>query len=122
MKIRHLLLLLATLWCSVAFATNRQDAEIALAQADTAVRAAESADAAQGAPADLRSAQGNLVAARGALERRNWTDSAMNAEKANADADLAAARSREKRATAATAEIEASVETLRREVGRSGGR
>lgn len=121
MKLRYPLLLLATLWCGVAFATDRKDAEIALAQAETAVQSAESADAATAAASEMRLAQNNLVAARGALERRNWTDSAMNAEKAKADADLAAARSREKRATAATAEIEASLQTLRREVGRSGG-
>ncbi len=120
MSPRHVLLLSAALWCGSAFAADRQEAEIALAQAETAVQAAVSADAATAAPIDLRSAEDNLVAARGAIERRNWTDSAMNAEKAKADADLAAARSREKRASAATAEIQASVDTLRRELGQGG--
>ncbi|MFZ1722167.1 MAG: hypothetical protein WAT76_00920, partial [Dokdonella sp.] len=63
---------------------------------------------------------GHLAAASGALERRNWEASAMSSEKAVADANLAAARAREKRATTATAEIEASVETLRREINRPG--
>lgn len=117
---RHAFVLLAALCCGSAFAADRQEAEIALAQAETAMQSAVSADAASAAPIDLRSAEDNLVAARGAMERRKWTDSAMSAEKAKADADLAAARSRAKRATAATAEIEASVETLRRELGNGG--
>ena len=117
---RYALLLLAALLCGSAFAADRQEAEIALAQAETAVQSAVSADAASAAPINMRAAEDNLASARGAMERRNWTDSAMSSEKAKADADLAAARSREQRATAATAEIEASVTTLRRELGRGG--
>jgi hypothetical protein len=41
----------------------------------------------------------------------------MNAEKAKVDGDLAAARSRQQRAAAATAEIEASVRDLRARIG-----
>lgn len=117
MRARHTLILMAAL-AIPAFAANRGEAEVALAQAETAVQSAAAADAARDAATEMHSAEDNLVAARGAFERRKWTDSAMSAEKAKADADLAAARSREKRATAATAEIEASVATLRRELGR----
>lgn len=120
MKIRLVFLLVATLWCGFAFASDHDKADIAFAQAQTSVQAAVATDAATYAPVDLNAAQNNLAAARGALDRRKWTDSAMSSEKAQADADLAAARAREKRATAATAEIEASVETLRRELNRAG--
>ena len=120
MRIRLVVLLLATLWCSNVFASDRDKANIVFAQAQTAVQAAEATDAATYAAVELNSAQANLAAASGALDRRNWEASAMSAEKAKADADLAAARAREKRATAATAEIEASVETLRRELNRPG--
>lgn len=114
---RYALILMAAL-ALPAYAADRGEAEVALAQAETAVQSAAAADASRDAPAEMRAAEDNLVAARGGFERRKWTDSAMSAEKAKADADLAAARSREKRAVAATGEIEASVATLRRELGR----
>ena len=120
MKIRLVMLLLATMWCGSAFASDRDKANIIFAQAQTAVEAAEATDAATYAAVEMHSAQTNLAAASGAMDRRKWNASAMSSEKARADADLATARSREKRATAATAEIEASVETLRRELNRSG--
>ena len=58
-----------------------------------------------------------LLAARDAYDDREWTDSVLDAERAQADGDLAAARSRQHRAEAATAEIERSVEALRTEMG-----
>jgi hypothetical protein len=117
MKFRYALILMAAM-AFPALAADRGEAEVALAQAETAVQSAVAADASRDAPSEMRAAEDNLVAARGGFERRKWTDSAMSAEKAKADADLAAARSREKRAVAATREIEASVATLRRELGR----
>ncbi len=120
MRIRLVLLLLSLLWCGLAFASDHDKADIVFAQAQTSVKAAEATDAATYAPVELNAAQSNLAAARGALDRRKWNDSAMSSEKAQADAELAAARAREKRATAAMAEIEASVETLRREINRPG--
>ncbi len=120
MRIRLVLILLALRCCGSAFAADRDAANIFFAQAQTAVQAAEAADAATYAAVELHSAQSNLAAASGALDRRQWELGAMSSEKAVADANLAAARAREKRATAATAEIEASVETLRREINRPG--
>ena len=114
------LLLLPLLWGGVALASDHDDADIAFAQAQTAVQAAEAADAAADAAGDMNAAESNLAAARGALDRRDWDASVMNSEKARADANLAVARARQQRATAATAEIEASVETLRRELNRPG--
>ncbi|MBL0162223.1 MAG: DUF4398 domain-containing protein [Xanthomonadales bacterium] len=120
MRNRLILLLLAALWCGSAFASDRDKSNILFAQAQTAVQAAEASDAATYAAVEFHSAQSNLAAASGAMDRRQWEASAMSSEKAKADAELAAARAREKRATAATAEIEASVETLRREINRPG--
>lgn len=120
MRIRLALLLLATLWCGTAFASDHDKANVIYAKAQTAVQSAEAADAATYAPVDLNAAKSNLASANGAMDRHNWEEGAMSAEKAEVDANLASARSREKRATAATAEIEASVETLRREINRPG--
>jgi hypothetical protein len=121
MKSRLAFLLFAACSCSTALASDRDAANIVYAQALTAVQAAEAADAATDAPNALNDARAHLAAASGALDRRNWRSAAMSAEKGRADADLALARAREKRAGAALAEIEASVETLRVELERAGG-
>lgn len=116
-----MLVLLAAAWSTVAFAaTKEQEARVAIAQAETAVEAAENADASTSANVELRAARDNLTAARGASERRKWGDSVLNAQKAAADAGLASARSRQARATAATSEIEASLETLRQQLTQPG--
>ncbi|MFI4970868.1 MAG: hypothetical protein ACHP7D_11745 [Lysobacterales bacterium] len=101
----------------LAHATDRKDAELELAQAATAVQGAQSADAQTYAVAEMDTARAMLAAAQDAFDRGAWTDSAMNAEKAKVDGDLAAARSRQQRAAAATAEIEASVRDLRARIG-----
>lgn len=115
------LVLLAAVWSTAAFAASKeQEARVAIAQAETAIDAAENADASTYANLELRAARDNLTAARGASERRNWTDSALSAQKAAADAGLASARARQARATAATNEIEASLETLRQQLMQPG--
>ena len=115
---RILLALIASLaFSGRAFALDSSDADLALAQAERAVQAAERDDAARYAPADLATARALLLAARDAYDDREWTDSVLDAERAQADGDLAAARSRQFRAEAATAEIERSVEALRTEMG-----
>ena len=105
----------------VALAVNRDDAELSLATATTAIQAAENADAARYATDDLRTAQDGLALARGNYDRRDWEDVILAAEKARADADLAAARSRQHRAEEATAEIDATIATLRTQLGVTGG-
>lgn len=110
------LTLLAMLWSSSALADTEDQAQVAIAQAATAVEAAENADAATAASAVMRAARDHLTAARGAWQRESWEAALMAAQKAKVDANLAGARARQKRATDATAEIEASVETLRRQI------
>lgn len=115
------LILLAAVFSTTAFAASKeQDARVAIAQAQAAVQAAENADAGTAANVELRAARDNLTAANGAIERRKWDDSVLNAQKAEADAGLASARARQTRATAATQEIEASLETLRQQITQPG--
>jgi len=101
----------------VSFATDRRDAELAMTEANAAVESAERADAAQFAGADIGTAHDMLASAQNAYDHRDWTISIFDAENAKADADLAAARSRQLRAEEATAEVERSVRTLREQLG-----
>jgi hypothetical protein len=101
----------------VCAAATHEQAQLALERAHTAYESAQQADAARDAPAAMNTARNMLTAADGASQRRNWTDAWLNAEKATADANLASARSRQMRAEAATAEIEASLETVRAQLG-----
>lgn len=118
-----LLLVLVTilLFAGGVSAAERSDAELSLAQASTAVQTAERDDAARYAADDLVTAHSMLSAAQDAFEARAWTDSAIYAERARVDGDLAAARSRQHRAEAATAEIERSLDTLRAQLASHGG-
>ena len=61
------------------------------------------------------------ASARSAYDHRDWTESAFDADNAKADANLAAARSRQHRAEATTNELETTVRSLREQVGVTGG-
>jgi len=98
-------------------AFERKDAELAMTEAGTALQTAERADA---APPDMNIAHDMLSNAQAAYDRHHWQESVFFAENARADADLAAARSRQHRAEAATAEIERSVRALRDQTGNGG--
>lgn len=120
MKRLSLLLFLAAVWSTAACATNKEDARVAIAQAQAAVHAADNADATTAANTQMRAAKDNLTGALGAQDRRKWDASVLSAQKAVADANLASARARQQRATSATKEIEASIETLRQQATQSG--
>ena len=110
--------LLAALAVSgAAAAVDHDTAQLELTQAVTAVQSAERDDAARYAPADLDEAHAMLDSATRAADRRNWDDAALYAERAKVTGDLASSRSRQQRAEAATAEIERSVDSLRRQLG-----
>lgn len=104
-----------------AFGMDRKDADLAMAEAGASIHAAESADAAEYAPTDLNTAHDMFASAQAAYDHRNWTDAAFAADNSRADANLAAARSREHRAEATTNELEQTVRSLREQVGASGG-
>jgi hypothetical protein len=107
--------------CGVAQAIDRDEAQIELAQATTAVQAAERDDAARHAPADLGEAHAMLDEAIHAADAHAWADAARYSERAKVCGDLASARSRQHRAEAATAEIERSVNALQAAVTSGGG-
>lgn len=110
-------LLLAAALPGIGQAATHEQAQLALERAHTAYESAQQADATRDAPAAMNTARNMLTAADGAWERRNWTDSWLNAEKATVDANLASARSRQVRAEMATTEIEASLNTVRAQLG-----
>lgn len=104
----------------MAHAVGREQAQVELAQATTAVQAAERDDAARYAAADLDEAHAMLDSARGAVESRDWRRTALYAERAKVCGELASAVSRQKRAEAAADEIRRSVDALRAQAGRGG--
>jgi hypothetical protein len=105
----------------LAAQAGRSEAETALTQATGSVAAAERAGATRNASVEFQVARDLFGQAQRACEDRKWDDCETAAEKARADARLAEARSRQRRAEEATAEIEAAVETLRSELARRGG-
>lgn len=109
-------LLLMTLPLAV-HAVDRNDAQMAMTQADTAITSAEHADAAINAATTLKTARDMFANAQSAFDRRRWQESVFNAENATADANLATAQSRQHRAEAATAEIETAVRSMREQLG-----
>jgi hypothetical protein len=113
--------LAATLALSGPAFAGRQDAELSLTQARSAVAAAERAGAMQTAPVDFGVARESLSRATYLFDEREWDDVPLAADKARADARVAEARSRQVKAEAALAEVEASIETLRAEIARNTG-
>ncbi|MBO9661453.1 DUF4398 domain-containing protein [Dokdonella sp.] len=115
-----LLSLLLVLYGGIAQAADRKDAELALAQASTAVQAARRDDAQTYAPADFATAQTTLNTSLEAFDARAWTNSLIYAERARVDGELAGARSRQVRAETAATELERSLDTLRAQVSAGG--
>jgi hypothetical protein len=103
-----------------AFAAEKHRVEVALAEAHSAVEAAVRAGAPEHATNDFNLAQDDMARPERAFDARDWTHATMDAEKAKADAVLAAARTRQDRAETATAEVEATVHRLREELGMPG--
>ncbi|MDR3389541.1 MAG: DUF4398 domain-containing protein [Rudaea sp.] len=103
-----------------ARAADRKDAELAMTEAGTTIESAERADAAQYAATDLNDAHDMLGSAQAAFDHHKWLESVFSAGNAKADANLAAARARQHRAEAATAEIETTVRSLREQLGIAG--
>jgi hypothetical protein len=100
---------------------GRQEAELALTQARSAVASAERAGATAEAPLEFNASRDTLAQAESSYEDRDWTDAELESHRARADARVAEARSRQHKAERATAEIQAAVDTLRAEIARHGG-
>ncbi|MEP6482803.1 MAG: DUF4398 domain-containing protein [Rudaea sp.] len=101
-------------------AMDRKDADLALAEAGASIESAERADAARYAPTEITTAHDMYASAQTAYDHRDWTASAFRSDDAKADANLAAARSRQHRAEATTNELETTVRSLREQVGMTG--
>jgi hypothetical protein len=100
---------------------GRQDAELALTQARSAVAAAERAGAVQEVPQDFSAARDTLAQAEGSFDEREWDDAELESHRARADARVAEARARQVKAERAMAEIQAAIDTLRAELARQSG-
>jgi hypothetical protein len=100
---------------------GRQDAELALTQARSAVAAAERAGALQEVPQDFGTARDTLAQAQGSFDDREWDDAERESHRARADARVAEARARQTKAERAMAEIQAAIDTLRAELARQSG-
>ena len=110
-------MLILALPFTLANAADRKDAELAITEAGTAIQSAERADAAQYAATDLNDAHDMLGGAQAAYDHHKWLESVFSSGNAKADANLAAARARQHRAEAATAEMETTVRSLREQLG-----
>lgn len=95
-----------------------------LARADTAIKQAEQAGATEHAPAELREARMQYEQASRILANQNedqYPDARRLAERAVADAQLAAGLTRAKRAETITSEVRRGVQTLQQELDRPTG-
>ena len=100
---------------------GRQESELALTQARSAVAAAERAGATTEAANEFNAARDTLAQAQGSFDDRDWDDAELESHRARADARVAEARSRQAKAERAAAEIQAAIDTLRAEIARNGG-
>ena len=103
-------------WVAGCATTPPPTEDMALGRA--AVSEAVSAGAQQYAPADLHRAEDALDRAHEALARGYYHDARRLAQEAEADAKLAAAAARSRKAERALDEVETSVEALREEARR----
>ena len=83
---------------------------------DSIIRDAESAGAVQYAPVELNTAREKLEAARREMQDENNEKALRLAEEAEVDARLAQLRARTKTTRDAAAAIQASIDTMRREI------
>ena len=91
-----------------------------LTKARSVIQLADKGNAQQYAPADLQRAHDELSSAERAASERKYEDARQFAEKAEVDADLAAARANSAAAQHSAQEIRKSLETLKQESARSG--
>lgn len=93
-----------------------------LAVSKAAIEQAQRAQANEYAAVELRQAQDKLSQAQAAVQREDYTAAKRLAEQAEADARLAETKSHSTKARNAVAEINESIQALRRELERRGER
>lgn len=120
MKLQATCLVLSLALSGPALA-GKNEAELALTQARSAVAAAERAGGLQVAAQDYNTARDMLARAQGSFDSRDWDDAELESHRARADARVAEARARQSKAEAAAREIQAAIDTLRAEIARQSG-
>jgi hypothetical protein len=83
------------------------------------VRQAQTTQAPQYAPAELRMASDKLEAARRAMREEKYGEARRLAEQATVDAQLAEAKARDAQSQQTAREMRANIESLRREAERA---
>jgi hypothetical protein len=92
-----------------------------MADAETALRAAEQVNAADQAPLEMRLAREKLEGARAALRDGDHLEARRLAEEAAVDAQVAEMKARNASAQAVAEAIRADIEAIREEAGRAAG-
>lgn len=111
-----------SVWVS-ACASSTPPPRDELTRADTAIKQAEQAGAAEAAPLELREAKKNYQEASqiSGNDKDDYVRAQRLAERAIADAELAASLARAKRAETIAGEVREGVQTLQQELNRPGG-
>lgn len=110
------LLLTAFLMPGLALASVKDDARVMQVRAESAISAAERADAERLATPALQDARALFAQGKGSFEDRDYRDAQREFERAAADARLAEARARQQASEASTEELRAAVQALRDEI------
>jgi hypothetical protein len=110
---------IAVAFSCAACASSPGLAEPQLASAATSVEFAEENGAREFGPAALERAQTELEMARTAAAEKEYETALRLAERAELDAELAAAQTNHEKAVIALLEIQQSIQTLRREIARN---
>jgi hypothetical protein len=109
---------LASAWALMACASVPAP-KAEMADADTALRAAEQVNAAEQAPLEMRVAREKLEKARAAMRDGSHLEARRLAEEAAADAQVAEMKARNATAQEVAAAIRADIEALREEADRA---
>lgn len=110
---------IAVAFTCAACASNPNLAESQIASAATSVEFAEDNGAREFGPAALERAQTELEMAKTAAAEKEYETALRLAERAELDAELAAAQTNNEKAMIALLEIQQSIQTLRREIARN---
>lgn len=121
-QLRSALVLALAFGCALALGcASIPEPTAELSAADLALRRAEQADAAHGAPLEARKARDQYEAAKQAVADGDNLAARRQAENATVEAQLAEAKARAARAEQAATDARANLDALKHEANRSGG-
>lgn len=119
MAVNRLFALPGCLWLVLAACTTAPVPDIQLAKAETRIQQANAVEAEQYAPVELRSARQHFNEAKSAINRGDNIEARRLLEKAEVDAELAAAMSNLAQSQQAASEVDKSLDLLRDELNNS---